>query len=84
MMIRVDLYSKDDCHLCDVAIDQMKKIRNRCSLDLHIIKIREGDSHFEEFKERIPIAFLNGELLFQYRVHEKEVIDLLERASLVL
>lgn len=80
-MIVVELYSKDDCHLCDLAKDVLMKVRQSYPFNLRVIKIREGDENYEEFAQRIPVVFINKEFAFQYHVSEKELIRKLGRAS---
>ena len=77
-MILVELYSKEDCHLCEVAKDALKKIQKLYPFELQEIKIQEGDEYFEAMKERIPVIHLNKEFAFQYRVPEKEFIKKLQ------
>jgi hypothetical protein len=73
-MILVELYSKQDCHLCDVAKDVMMKIQQEHPFTLNVITIQEGDELYETFKERIPVIYINKEFAFQYKVPEKEFI----------
>ena len=82
-MILVELYSKDDCHLCEVAKDTLKKIQIIHAFELCEIKIHEGDKVFEEFKNRIPVIHINGEFAFQIRITEREFIAKLQSASLM-
>ena len=81
-MILVELYSKDDCHLCEIAKDALKKIQVIHPFELQEIKIHEGDEYFEKFKHRIPVVHINGEFAFQYRVTEREFIAKLQSTSL--
>ena len=80
-MILVELYSKDDCRLCEIAKEVLWKVRGRYPFDLKEVKIQEGDQHFENMKERIPVVYVNGELAFQYRVSENELIEKLKSIS---
>ena len=80
-MTLVELYSKEDCHLCEVAKDTLFKVQKSFPFQLRVIGIRDGDEYFEEFKERVPVVFINKELAFQYKVPEKELINSLNRVS---
>ena len=73
-MILVEVYSKDDCHLCDVALSTLERIRRSHPFELVVIKIQEGKEHFDEFKERIPVIFIDKKFAFQHRVQEREFI----------
>lgn len=78
-MIHVDLYAKEDCHLCDIAHATLERIRRSHPFDLTVINIQEGQEHFDEFKERIPVIFINKTFAFQHRVPEHEFIAKLSR-----
>jgi hypothetical protein len=80
-MILVELYSKDDCHLCDVAMELLLNIQKSHPFELRRIKIREGDDYFEDYDQRVPVVFINKEFAFQYRVLEKEFIAKIGQAA---
>ena len=80
-MIRVELFSKDDCHLCDVARATLEKVRKIRPFDLRVTKIRDGDDVYERFKERVPVIVVAGKVEFQYRISERELMSALEAAS---
>jgi len=80
-MILVEVYSKDDCHLCDVAKDTLKRIQQQYPFELRIILMQEGDARYDELKERIPVIYINGIFAFQYRVREQEFIKQLHELS---
>ena len=70
----VELYTGADCHLCDVAKEMLLKVQKAYPFELRVMTIREGEDRYEEFKERIPVVFINGTFAFQYRVPEKELV----------
>ena len=80
-MILVEMYSKEDCHLCDVAVAVLLKIQQEYPFELRQIKIHDGDEYFENFKERVPVVFINKEFACQYRIREKEFIAKLNHAG---
>ena len=79
-MILVELFSKEDCHLCDMAMETLTRIRTDHPFELKVIKIQEGDEHHQQFRERIPVVYINGDFAFQYRIPEKEFIRKLKDA----
>jgi glutaredoxin len=80
-MTLVEVYSKRDCHLCDVAKDALTRIRERHPFELSVIMIEEGDARYEEFKERVPVIFVNKAFAFQYRVPETAFVHALQEAA---
>jgi len=75
----VDLYSKNDCHLCDVARAVLERIRKEIPFTLNEIKISQGHPQFDEFKESIPVVYVDGAFAFKERVDQKSLRKLLTR-----
>lgn len=80
--VLVELYSKDDCHLCDVAKDILLKVRKHYPFRLVEIKIQPGTSEYKQFNKRIPVVFVNKKFTFQYKVSEDELIRMLNEVIL--
>jgi len=80
-MIVVELFSKDDCPLCDKVKETLLSVRKRHPFELRETKIHEGDGHFDRMKDRIPVVHIDGEFAFQYRVQEEEFLRRLISAS---
>ncbi len=71
----VELYSKDDCHLCEVARRVLLMVQKKYPFEFIETKIEPGTERYEDLKERVPVIFVNKEFAFQYRVSERELID---------
>lgn len=71
--IKVEIYSKSDCHLCDEAKATLLKVQNDLPFVLEEVDITHDQKLFEEFKEQIPVVFINGRRTFKFRVSEKEL-----------
>ena len=72
------MFSKDDCHLCDVAYEVLLKVQKRIPFDLKVTRIREEDGHFAKYHERIPVVLINSEEVYQYKVPEHDFIRKLQ------
>ncbi len=66
-MTLIEVYSKRDCHLCDEMKRALEAARKDHPFDLREIILEEGMERYEEFKERVPVVFINGAFAFQYR-----------------
>jgi glutaredoxin len=60
-MIEVSIYSRSNCHLCEVALGVLEEMRNE--LDFQITKILiDGNSKLEEkYGEQVPVILINNE-----------------------
>lgn len=71
--MRVVLYSRPGCHLCDVARDVLLAERARTPFDLQEVSI-EGDDALElEYAIRIPVIEIDGAEVFEVEVNPEEL-----------
>ena len=69
LSMRITIYSKPDCHLCDNA----KAILKKMNLDFVEINIEEDPDAYEKYKWEIPVIFVDGKKLFKGRVEEEKL-----------
>ncbi|HLC40949.1 MAG TPA: glutaredoxin family protein [Methylomirabilota bacterium] len=69
-MIRVDVYGKRDCCLCDEAKAVLLKVQREVPFELSEIDIDSSPDLSQRYNERIPLVFVNGHLAFKFRVDE--------------
>ena len=70
--IRVDIYSRPGCHLCDEAKDVIDRVRQRRPFEVRVINIEEDPELEKAYGTEIPVVFINGNKAFKYRVDENE------------
>ena len=60
-MIEVSIYSRSNCHLCEVALGVLEQMRNE--LDFQITKILiDGNAELEKkYGEQVPVILINNE-----------------------
>ena len=74
--MRVVLYSRPGCHLCDVARGMLLAERERTPFDLHEVSI-EGDDALElEYGIRIPVVEIDGREAFEVELDAAELARL--------
>ena len=58
--IRIEIYTRPGCHLCDEAKAVIQTVQDRHRLDVRVINI-EDDPHLEAaYGMDIPVVFING------------------------
>ena len=71
--IRIEIYSRPGCHLCDEAKKVIERVGRRFPFVLSVINI-ETDPELEKlYGEQIPVVFINGNKAFKYHVDEAEL-----------
>ncbi|AGC46026.1 hypothetical protein MYSTI_04734 [Myxococcus stipitatus DSM 14675] len=71
--MRVEIYSKPKCSLCDKAADIVEAVRARIPFELRLISILESPELFERWRHDIPVVVINDVPTFTLRFTEAEL-----------
>lgn len=71
--MRIRLYSKRRCPLCEVVRDQLKELRSRFEFELEERYIDDSPSDWERFRYDVPVVFIDGERAYNHRLDVAEV-----------
>lgn len=71
--IRVDIYSRPGCHLCDEAKSVVEPLREPYALVLRTINVETSADLENRYGADIPVVFVNGEEAFRHRVDRTEL-----------
>ncbi|MGZ5214142.1 MAG: glutaredoxin family protein [Actinomycetota bacterium] len=74
--MRVVLYSRAGCHLCDAARDVLMAERSRSPFDLVEVDVGGDDDLEREYGIRIPVVEVDGEERFEYEVDPAELVSI--------
>lgn len=69
--IKLQLYTKADCPLCDEAKKVLEQFAAQFPIQIEEIDITANLGLFTKYKELIPVLELEGEQLFVHRIHVK-------------
>jgi glutaredoxin len=72
-VLRVEIYTKRDCCLCDEAKEVLARVRTDVPFELAEIDIETDPALMERFRTEIPVIFVGGRKAFKYRVDEQEL-----------
>jgi hypothetical protein len=67
-MKQVMLYSKPDCHLCDIVKQVIAQVRQRREFELVVRNILDDPADFEKYRYEIPVVVLNGHEIARHRL----------------
>lgn len=62
------IYSRRECHLCDVAMEAVDALRGRLDFGVEVRDVDEQDAWREAYGEQVPVGFVDGRKVFKYRV----------------
>lgn len=74
-------YTKESCHLCDVAFEIVERISNKINFTLETVDITQSDDLMMKYGSEIPVIEINGIFEFKYKVNEKDLLSVLEKYS---
>jgi glutaredoxin len=77
--MRVEIYSKPDCHLCDEAKRVLTEVRAHLPFELVEINIESDPVLYQRFRYDIPVVFVDGEKAFKHRLDRSAVERRLRR-----
>jgi glutaredoxin len=80
-LVRVVVYSKPDCHLCDEAKKVLTELQSSLEFDLEVLDIRSDPELYETYREQIPVVFINDRKAFRYRVDPERFRRLLQKGG---
>ena len=71
--IRIDIYSRPGCHLCDQARAAIEQFRETYTMVLRTINVETSADLEKRYGEDIPVVFVNGAEAFRHRVDRAEL-----------
>ena len=70
---RLVVYSRADCHLCDVAIAALGPLLRRHGLTLEVRDVETDPDWERRYGDQVPVGFLGTRKIFKYRVDPERV-----------
>ena len=71
----VTMYSRRNCHLCEVAKEVVESTRNEADFEFEVVFI-DGDAGLEkEYGEEVPVTLINGKRHDYFRVDRARFIE---------
>jgi len=80
-MVRVTLYGKPGCCLCDEAREVVSSVRAAVPFELEEVDVSLDPVLHRRYGERIPVLEMNGEPAFELHVDAVALEDLLGRVD---
>ena len=79
--IRVVMYAKPGCHLCEEAERVLATVECADLFDLEIVNIEQDEELRRQYGERVPVIVIGGITAFTYRVDPREFCRTVRRLS---
>lgn len=79
--VRVEIFGKPECGLCDEAKAVLLRLQSRHGFDLVVIDVSAHPELLQKYGEEIPVVFVGGRKAFKFHVDETEFTARLARAQ---
>ena len=72
--VSITVYSRENCHLCGVALNRIESVSEETgvAVDIEEIQIDDDPELEAEYGDRVPVVFVDGALEFTYTVDTGE------------
>lgn len=77
--IKLTLYTRPQCHLCDVLKARVEALSDAFDLDLSEINVETDPMLETRFGDQVPVLLVNGRKAFKYEASEDALRQRLKR-----
>ena len=75
MKTKVTIYSRQNCHLCEVAKEVVDSARSEAEFEVEVVFI-DGDAELEKlYGEEVPVTLINGRRHDYFKVDRTRFIE---------
>lgn len=81
--VDLTVYSREDCHLCAVALSRIETVSDETGVAVDVTEIEvDDDPELEaEYGDSVPVVFIEGDRAFEYTVDTDELARALKTAG---
>jgi glutaredoxin len=72
-MMKVTLFTKPGCHLCEAVEQAVAGVRRRRAFDLAVRNILDDPADFQKYQHAIPVVLVDGVEVARYRMTAEEL-----------
>ena len=74
----VNFYTKEGCHLCEVALEIIDLVAEKINFQFNSIDITKDEELMMKFDVEIPVIEIDKEIVFVHRVDKQKLISILK------
>ena len=74
----VNFYTKEGCHLCEVALEIIDLIAEKIDFQFNSIDITKDEELMMKFDLEIPVIEIDKEIVFVHKVDKQKLISILK------
>jgi len=74
----VNFYTKEGCHLCEVALEIIDLVAEKIDFQFNSIDITKDEELMTKFDIEIPVIEIDKEIVFVHKVDKQKLISILK------
>lgn len=74
----VNFYTKEGCHLCEVALEIIDLVAEKIDFQFNSIDITKDEELMMKFDVEIPVIEIDKEIVFVHKVDKQKLISILK------
>ena len=78
-VVKLTLYSKKECHLCDIAKKELNDLRKELSFSITEVDIEKDLTANEKYRNLIPVIEMDGKVIFTGRIDREKLKNALRQ-----
>ena len=78
-MTVVTIYSRETCHLCEVALESLESVKDELNFEIEKIYIDGNDELVQKYGEEVPVIHIDGKHHDMFKVDLKRFRSSLEK-----
>ncbi len=79
--MKVTVYSKRDCHLCEEALQALRRLQGQHPFELEALDITEDQIRLKRYEQFVPAIFIDGAHTYSYHLDEADFLQRLRAQS---
>ena len=76
---RVVFFSREDCCLCDEALEEVQRAREAVSFALEIVDVSTDPALEDRYGQEVPVIEIDGRKAFKFKVTRAALLKKLRR-----
>ncbi len=74
----VEFFTRQNCHLCEVAYEIVERVRERHPFELRIVDVDSDPAIAEKYGMEVPVVLVDGTKHAKYHVDEEALLKRLQ------
>lgn len=75
--MRVKIYSREGCHLCEVAYAVVEQVCTELGEDYEVLDVDSDYALYEQYSDDVPVIAVDERVIARWRVSPQQLLDAL-------